>query len=68
MTWYTGVMIRLVVTTLVVVGLGYLYLNREAFLDGEPSTYCVDYQARIAEPEYNLSYGERARAAAHGCL
>ncbi len=61
-------MVRFIVTVLAIVGLGYLYLNREAFFDGKPSEYCVEYEKRLSQPEYNMSYGERARAAAHGCF
>lgn len=45
----------------------YMYEHRGAVFPKNESV-CDEYIQKISQPEYDLSYGERVKAVANGCL
>lgn len=60
---------KTIVIMLAVLGLGWMYLNRDTlFTSPSQSDVCAEWEGKLDDPDLNLSYQERARAVANGCL
>lgn len=48
----------------------YLFLTADEPLSSvvRDDEYCAQYDARVAQNEFSLTYDERVEAVAHGCL
>jgi hypothetical protein len=65
---YTACM-KMLVLLIVVLGLGWLYLNRDAWFEPpRDEEFCAQWHAEFDEDDFNLSYDDRARAVAKGCI
>jgi hypothetical protein len=60
---------KMIVIVIVIVGMGWLYLNRDQWLNSPAdSSFCKEWHEQFDEDDFNLSYDDRARAVANGCI
>lgn len=59
---------KTILLILVIMGMGWVYLNRDQLFTENESVYCKSWRETLEADEYAVRYGDRVKAITRGCF